>query len=276
MKRKHILLSVAGLVSGLSLLVLSGCCTLPHATSKAQDTSQVVYHQTTEQTKNTQPETYPQNTSNNHHAQQESVRQISSKKAREIAVDFVGYGVAHDIMAFMEEGTLIFEVDIRYDAARYVVHLNAENGVVTSLNRHENEAAVASVATDPPDDTTTPDEQIAQTAPTPPAAPAPPSTPTPPAAPTPTPQPPASTSTGSRSSRPSNPAISLNRAIEIANADLASRGINATYRSNSGMDWERGQWVWELLYRTHGERMPLIEYYINVNNGSIVKFEWDD
>jgi len=70
--------------------------------------------------------------------------------------------------------------------------------------------------------------------------------------------------------------ISLDRAIENAEADLRRRGINATYRSNSGMSLERGQWVWELLFRTQGERMPFIEYYINADNGNIVKFEWDD
>ena len=89
-------------------------------------------------------------------------------------------------------------------------------------------------------------------------------------------QPNSSVSSNNQNNRPSNPAISLERAIEIAYADLAARGINATYRSNSGMDWERGQWVWELLFRTQGERMPFIEFYINVDNGDIVKFEWDD
>jgi len=89
-----------------------------------------------------------------------------------------------------------------------------------------------------------------------------------------TPRPPATSST--RDNRPSNPAISLQRAIEIAEADLARRGINATFRRDSGMSWERGQWVWELEFRTQGERMPIIEYYINVDNGNIAKFEWDD
>jgi uncharacterized membrane protein YkoI len=79
-----------------------------------------------------------------------------------------------------------------------------------------------------------------------------------------------------QSNRPTNPAISLDRAIEIAYQDLARRGINATYRRHSGIHWHRGQWVWELLFRTQGERMPLIEFYINVDNGNIVKFEWDD
>ena len=70
--------------------------------------------------------------------------------------------------------------------------------------------------------------------------------------------------------------ITLERAIEIAYADIAARGINASFRSDSGLSWERGQWVWELLFATQGERMPLIEYYINAENGNIVKFEWDD
>jgi len=77
-----------------------------------------------------------------------------------------------------------------------------------------------------------------------------------------------------QSNRPSNPAISLERAIEIAYADLATRNISATFRTNSGMDWERGQWVWELEFRPTTGR-GVIEYYINVNTGAIVKFEWD-
>jgi len=97
----------------------------------------------------------------------------------------------------------------------------------------------------------------------------------PPHRPSQTPQPSPSPGSGQRN-RPSNPAISLDRAIEIAEADLRNRGINATFRTDSGMSWERGQWVWELEFRTRGERMPVIEYYINVNNGNIVKFEWDD
>jgi len=77
-----------------------------------------------------------------------------------------------------------------------------------------------------------------------------------------------------RNNRPSNPAISLERAIEIAYADLAARNISATFRANSGMDWERGQWVWELEFRPTVGRGE-IEYYINVNTGDIVKFEFD-
>ena len=78
----------------------------------------------------------------------------------------------------------------------------------------------------------------------------------------------------SQSSRPINPAISLERAIEIASADLAARDISATFHRHSGMDWERGQWVWELEFRPNNQR-GVIEYYINVHTGAIVKFEWD-
>jgi len=171
---------------------------------------------------------------------QGGTHQISSQRAREIAVQFVGYGTVHDVLAFTEEGILTFEVDVRHGAMRYVVLINAESGNVARLSRYEDETAVATAITQP-------------------------------AHPQPTASPP-----GVQGNRPLSPAISLDRAIEIAYADLASRGINATYRSNSGIDWERGQWVWELLFRTRGEGMPFIEFYINVDNGNIVKFEWDD
>ncbi|MCL2415535.1 MAG: stalk domain-containing protein, partial [Defluviitaleaceae bacterium] len=66
---------------------------------------------------------------------------------------------------------------------------------------------------------------------------------------TPSPQPtnPPATTSG-QGSRPQNPNISLQRAIEIAEADLVRRGITANFHSNSGMSWERGQWVWELEF----------------------------
>lgn len=76
--------------------------------------------------------------------------------------------------------------------------------------------------------------------------------------------------------RPDNPEISLEQAILIAYEDLEERGITATFRSDSGMEWERGQWVWELLFASEGENMPFVEYYISVDDGSIAKFEWDD
>ena len=275
MKRKRIFPTIAVVaVIVLSLLVLTGCCNLPHETIQAQDTI---------------PDNNQQTIPDETILQQNDVQQINSRKAKEIAVDFIGYGVVHDIQAFMYEENLIFEVDVRNDSTRYVVLLNAENGNVKSLNRHEQNHAIADTSQgsayftdnfDSHDECTIQiiNEPTGQPEPQTPRASA---TPSPTASPQPaqqpqSPQPAASPSTGGRSSTQSSTTISLNRAIEIANADLKSRGINATYRSNSGLDWERGQQVWELLYTTHGERMPLIEYYINAENGSIVKFEWDD
>ncbi|MCL1997707.1 MAG: stalk domain-containing protein [Turicibacter sp.] len=82
---------------------------------------------------------------------------------------------------------------------------------------------------------------------------------------------------GQGGGRPTNPAISLDRAIELGHAELARRGLSGTLRSNSGMDFERGQWVWELLFNVPGGgRLPFVEMYINVHTGDIVKFEWDD
>lgn len=85
-------------------------------------------------------------------------------------------------------------------------------------------------------------------------------------------------SSHSSTNRPSNPTISRERAIEIAETDLVARGIIATFHSDSGMDWERGQWVWELEFRvTNAPRgRHVIEYYINVDTGAIVKFEQGD
>ena len=73
--------------------------------------------------------------------QQGGLHRISSQRAREIAVDFVGYGIVHDVMAFTDGGVLLFEVDVRYNAMRYVVLINAENGNVTRLSRYEDETA---------------------------------------------------------------------------------------------------------------------------------------
>jgi len=78
-----------------------------------------------------------------------------------------------------------------------------------------------------------------------------------------------------RNNRPTNPPVSRAQAIDIANAYLAQQGISAQFRADSGMDWERGRWVWELEFRGGG---MVYEFYIDVNTGEIVKFEaeiWD-
>jgi len=225
---------------------------------------------------------------------QSSTRQITSQRAREIAIEFVGHGTVQDITAFTEDGVLNFEVEVNQDFAQYIVQytvrINGESGDIISLARYVGEYVEAhhQAGSDDAETAYTPTPQSTPTSEpiaTPIPQPTPVSSPVPTAQQTPTPVPtaqptaeptPHSTHTHSRGNRPSNPAISLERAIEIAYADLAARGIDATYRSNSGMDWERGQWVWELLFRTQGERMPFIEFYINVDTGDIVKFEWDD
>ena len=82
----------------------------------------------------------------------------------------------------------------------------------------------------------------------------------------------------SQGNRPSNPAISLERAIQIGYEELARRGHTGTFRNHSGMDWEPryGGWVWEIVFRVPGGRLPLVEMYINVHTGAVAKFEWDD
>ena len=88
-------------------------------------------------------------------------------------------------------------------------------------------------------------------------------------------QPPATTS--NRNTRPTNPAISRDRAIEIAHAELARHGLTGTFRSVS-MDWERGQWVWEVELRTNSANrwQREFEVYVNVNTGAVVHTEFDD
>lgn len=64
--------------------------------------------------------------------------------------------------------------------------------------------------------------------------------------------------------------ITLARAREIAEADLKARGINAQFHADSGIGIEYGRRVWELEFRSNGQS---IEYYIDVENGNIIKFE---
>ena len=103
--------------------------------------------------------------------------------------------------------------------------------------------------------------------------------PSPQVSPRPAPSPQASPSPSpgrGQAGRPTSPAISLERAIEIGYEEIARRGHTGTFRNHSGMDFERGQWVWELVFRVQGGRLPLVEMYINVDTGAVVKFEWDD
>jgi len=73
---------------------------------------------------------------------------------------------------------------------------------------------------------------------------------------------------------PRNPNVSRSEAIEIGYAELARREIGARFITDSGMGLERGQWVWELEYLESSGRF-VIEIYVCVNNGSVVKLEID-
>ena len=300
-------------------------------------------------------------------AQQAGVPSISGQRAREIAIELVGYGVARDVLLFSEDGVLQFEVDVRHLNRRYMVYINAIDGEFISISRFDDglpddEPGVA--ATPPPSGNIIIPENIVPGPPARPGGPASPAisaqravelardhlisigveharfdyvymdiengvwvwsvefdgqgrefefyvdvntgaflqapsgTAAPPAAtpipspqvsPSPSPRPHASPSPSPRphaspspspgagqSGRPVSPAISLERAIEIGYEELARRGHTGTFRNHSGMDLERGQWVWELLFNVQGGRLPLVEMYINVDTGAVVKFEWDD
>ena len=279
---------------------------------------------------------------------QAGIPSISGQRAREIAVELVGYGEARDVLLFLDEGVLTFEVDVRHGTRRYMVYVDASDGEFISISRFEDgmpgdEPGLSAI---PPIGNIIIPENIV---PGPPARPGGPASPaisaqravelaaahlvsigvqnarfdyvymdiengvwvwsvefdgqgreyefyinvntgaflqapsgtiTPPAvSPAPSPQVSPSPSpipgTG-QTGRPVNPAISLERAIEIGYEELARRGHTGSFRNHSGMDLERGQWVWELLFNVQGGRLPLVEMYINVDTGAVIKFEWDD
>ena len=298
---------------------------------------------------------------------QAGIPSISSQRAREIAVELVGYGVTRDVLLFIEDGVLMFEVDVRHLNRRYMVYIDAADGEFVSISRFDETYAPGYVmgwepGVHAPMPTPLPVANIFipdSILPGPPARPGGPASPAisarravelardhliyigvtearfdyvymdlengvwvwsvefdgrgreyefyvdvnsgaflkapartaaPPAAtpsptpqispsPSPSPSPHASPSPSPRpdqTSRPVSPAISLDRAIEIGYEELARRGHTGSFRNHSGMDFERGQWVWELLFNVQGGRLPFVEMYINVDTGVVVKFEWDD
>jgi hypothetical protein len=88
----------------------------------------------------------------------------------------------------------------------------------------------------------------------------------------------ASAPTQTTSNPPKTPApqqISLERAIEIGYAEITNRGFTGTFRE-SCRGTSQGQDVWELLFRVQGGRLPLVEMYISMETGAIIKWEWDD
>ena len=63
--------------------------------------------------------------------------------------------------------------------------------------------------------------------------------------------------------------ITLSQAIQIAHNDLIQNEVSAAFSTHFGIDWEYGHWVWELEFESDLGR---IEYYIDINNGNIIKF----
>ncbi|MCL1991752.1 MAG: PepSY domain-containing protein [Spirochaetes bacterium] len=70
------------------------------------------------------------------------------------------------------------------------------------------------------------------------------------------------------------PNISRDQAVEIAYAHLASRNIQASFLTDSGIGLERGRWVWELEFRSNS-RAGIYEVYVSTRNGEIIKVEFD-
>ncbi|MCL2016469.1 MAG: PepSY domain-containing protein [Defluviitaleaceae bacterium] len=174
------------------------------------------------------------------------VAQISSQRAREIAIEFTGEGTALSTNLFTEDGTLTFEVEVQLaDSTRYMVYVNAITAAATRMTR------------------------LASPQPT-----APPVVQAPPAPVTPAPAPAPANISGNRNNRPTNPAITRERAIQIAENDMRARGLSGFFDSIE-LDWELGQWVWEIEFDSATHRSVDYEWYINVDTGAIVRFRID-
>ncbi|MDR0511480.1 MAG: PepSY domain-containing protein [Treponema sp.] len=76
-----------------------------------------------------------------------------------------------------------------------------------------------------------------------------------------------------RSGSPANPAISAQRAVEIARDHLVSIGVTQARFDYVYMDWERGRWVWSVEF--DAPRGVSYEFYIDVSSGAIVEFQID-
>ena len=192
---------------------------------------------------------------------------ISAQRAVELARDHlisIGVTSARFDYVYMdiENGIWVWSVEFDGQGRSYEFYVNVDTGAFVQAPR----GSAASQSSSPPP----------ASSPSPQSSPS--SSPSPTSSPSSSPRPTSSPSSGGGSSRPSNPAISLDRAIEIGYAELARRGHSGTFRNHSGMDFEPryGGWVWELLFRVPGGRLPLVEMYIDVNTGNVAKFEWDD
>jgi len=74
----------------------------------------------------------------------------------------------------------------------------------------------------------------------------------------------------------SSDALLQEQAIEIAEKDLVKRGISASLFSVELDSYHEHGWIWILIFEPQDEGLPMIEYFIDANTGTIVKFEWHD
>jgi len=164
---------------------------------------------------------------------------LSAPDARELALTMTGGGTISSLELVSDGvGGSVYEIVVVNNAVRYEVFINAQTGDVFRLTSSQTGPAQA-VAPPPGPGAANRPHHVSPLA---------------------------------RMVRPRNPPVSLADAINIAYAHLASLGIRAAFRRDSGMDWERGRWVWELEFR---DGWIEYEFYIDVNTGDIVKFEID-
>ena len=71
-----------------------------------------------------------------------------------------------------------------------------------------------------------------------------------------------------RAGGPTNPAISAQRAVELATAHLISIGITNAQFDYMYMDFENGTWVWSIEFDGQGGSF---EFYVNVDTGTFLK-----
>jgi len=62
-----------------------------------------------------------------------SETQILQQVAIDIALGHIGYGTFTSVFLFTEDGQSVFEVEIRHEAMRYMVYVNATNGSVIRM-----------------------------------------------------------------------------------------------------------------------------------------------
>ena len=74
-----------------------------------------------------------------------------------------------------------------------------------------------------------------------------------------------------RAGGPANPAISAQRAVEIARDHLVANGVTSAWFDYVYMDVERGIWVWSVEFDGAGRSF---EFYIDVNTGAFVQAPW--